>query len=189
VASRDGLTRLTDNEEFARLYEAHSMRLVAFFARRTDDKQVALDLTGETFANAFLSRRRFRGTSEEQALGWLFAIATRQLSSYWRRGYAERRAVMRVGVEIRGVDDEESARIIELAGLAELRAALEAELARLPRATQDALRLRVVEERNYHEVAQQLGTTETAVRARVSRGLRALAAALDMSKLADATSC
>jgi predicted DNA-binding protein (UPF0251 family) len=43
----------------------------------------------------------------------------------------------------------------------------------------DALRLRVVEERSYAEVALLLGVSEQAARARVSRGLRALAGALE----------
>ncbi|HEY3774967.1 MAG TPA: sigma factor-like helix-turn-helix DNA-binding protein [Solirubrobacteraceae bacterium] len=43
----------------------------------------------------------------------------------------------------------------------------------------DALRLRVVEERPYPEVARVLGISEQAARARVSRGLRSLRSVLE----------
>lgn len=46
-------------------------------------------------------------------------------------------------------------------------------------AVRDAMRLRVVDELAYPALAARLGTTEPAARARVSRGLAALADALD----------
>lgn len=179
------MSKLADSEEFARLYAAHSRRIVAFFARRTYDAQLSLDLTAETFAQAYSGRRRFRGDSDAEALSWLFTIANRQLSRYWRRGRAEQRAVRRLGLQVPLLSDDDAARVIELSGLGDLRATLAEELARLPEATQRALQLRVVEERSYDEVAQLLGTTEVNARARVSRGLLALAAALEMTEFAE----
>jgi RNA polymerase sigma-70 factor (ECF subfamily) len=181
------LSRLADSEEFARLYAAHSRRMIAFFARRTYDAQLALDLTAETFAQAFSGRRSFQGRSQAEAEAWLFTIANRQLTRYWRRGQAEQRAVRRLGLEVPVLGEDEAARIIELSGLSDLRAALAEELARLPEPTQRALQLRVVEEREYREVARLLGTTEITARARVSRGLLALAAALDLTDVAEET--
>jgi RNA polymerase sigma-70 factor (ECF subfamily) len=43
----------------------------------------------------------------------------------------------------------------------------------------EALRLRVIEGKSYSEIAGALGCSEDVVRARVSRGLRRLAAQLD----------
>lgn len=182
------MSPLADSEEFAHLYATYSRRMVAFFARRTYDAQLALDLTAETFAQAFSGRRRFRGDSEAEAAAWLFTIANRQLAHYWRRGRAEQRAVRRLGLQVPVLDQDDAARIIDLAGMADLRAALAEELARLPEPTQQALRLRIVEERDYREVAQLLGMTEMTARARVSRGLLALAAALDLADFAEGTS-
>jgi RNA polymerase sigma factor (sigma-70 family) len=179
------MSRLSDREEFARVYAEHSRGLVAFFVRRTYDAQLALDLTAETFAQAFAGRRRFRGATEQQATAWLYTIANRQLTHYWRRGRAEGRAVRKLGLEVPVLDDDAAARIIELSGLGDLRTAIAEELARLPEPTQQAIKLRVVEERAYSEVAEVLGTTEIAVRARVSRGLIALAAALDLADYAE----
>jgi RNA polymerase sigma factor (sigma-70 family) len=65
------------------------------------------------------------------------------------------------------------------AGLAAMRSALGAELEKLSGEQRDALQLRVVDELPYGEVARRLGITEPTARARVSRGLRALAVALE----------
>ena len=56
---------------------------------------------------------------------------------------------------------------------------LQAALGTLSDDQRSALQLRVVDELSYREVAEQLGATEQTVRARVSRGLRALADALE----------
>jgi RNA polymerase sigma-70 factor (ECF subfamily) len=70
-----------------------------FLARRTADPEVALDLWGETFAQAVAGRRRYRGTTDEEAAGWLYAIARKQLAGYYRRGVTEGRAMKRLGLE------------------------------------------------------------------------------------------
>ena len=69
--------------------------------------------------------------------------------------------------------------IESVASLGPLREALRAELASLGADQREALQLRVVSELPYAVVAQRLGVSEAVVRARVSRGLRALARALD----------
>ena len=71
-----------------------------------------------------------------------------------------------------------------MAGLGVLRDELRAALSQLAGEQQEALRLRVVEGLPYPEVARRLGVAEPAARARVSRGLRALAKAIDRN-LAD----
>jgi RNA polymerase sigma-70 factor (ECF subfamily) len=160
------------------LFDRHAEELLGFFARRTLDPQAALDLVGETFAVAWSARRRFRGRDDEAARAWLYGIARNLLHGYVRRGYAERRLLARLGVEPVALSDESLARVEELAGTSALRAALAAELARLPAAQRDALTLRVVDELPYPEVAARLGVSEPTARARVSRGLRALHARL-----------
>ena len=81
------------------LYARHSDELMLFLVRRTADPEIARDLWGETFAQALLARSRYRGSTDEQAAAWLFSIARRQLSRFYRRGAAERRAMRRLGIE------------------------------------------------------------------------------------------
>ena len=157
-----------------RLYRRRAGEVLAFFARRVLVAEVAVDLMAETFAQAYRDRCQFRGGTDEEALAWLFGIARHCLSGYARRGSAERRALRRLGVERRALHDFELERIEELAGLREISDQLRGELDELDIEQREALRLRVVEELSYAEVALALGVSEEAARARVSRGLRAL---------------
>jgi RNA polymerase sigma-70 factor (ECF subfamily) len=169
---------LADAEDFSRFYRAHSRELLVYFARRTFDAQVALDLTAETFAAAFAGRRSMRGHSDAEAGGWLFAIARRQLAGYFDDGAASRRMLGRVGVQTPAMQTEELERVEELAGLEVLRRLVRDQLDTLDRGQRDALRLRVVDEQPYAQVAAQLGISEQAARMRVSRALKTLAQAL-----------
>ena len=170
---------LVDEEAFSAFYREHAEGVLVFFVRRTCDVDAALDLTAETFAQAFAGRCGFRGSTWEEAGAWLFVIAARQLAGFLRRGYAQRRLVNRLGVEVPRADDQEIERVLELAGIKALRGLISEELARLSEEQRDALRLRVVDEMPYAGVAQRLGISERAARMRVSRALAALAAALE----------
>jgi RNA polymerase sigma-70 factor (ECF subfamily) len=172
---------------FGGFYAAHSRQLLAFFARRTFDVEVARDLTAETFAQAFEHRRRFRGSTDAEASGWLYGIARHQLSRYARKGLVERKALERLSIQLPAVSEEDYERIGELAGLAEMRDRVAAVFGELSDAQRDALRLRVIDERPYAEVALRLGISEQTARARVSRALRSLADATEMSSAAEVT--
>jgi RNA polymerase sigma-70 factor (ECF subfamily) len=157
------------------LYARHHDDLLLYLVRRTADPEVALDLWSETFAQAVAGRRKFRGGTEEEAAGWLYGIAKRQLARYFRRGYAEQRAMLKLGLERPPADEELLADIAHRAELDGLRVELAAALATLSESVREAVKLRVVEERPYNEIAQTLSISEQAARARVSRGLAALA--------------
>ncbi|HWW89169.1 MAG TPA: sigma-70 family RNA polymerase sigma factor [Solirubrobacteraceae bacterium] len=170
---------MADAGEFDDLYRRESEGVLVFFARRTLDAEAALDLTAETFASAYLGWGRLRGPSREERQAWLYTIARRRLSRYLRRGRVERRAMRRLGIQTPVAHEDDLALIEERAGLANMRAALTGELVRLSFEQRRALELRIVQERPYAEVARDLGISELAARARVSRGLRALGCALE----------
>ena len=155
--------------------------MTAFFARRTYDPDAAVDLLAETFAVAFEDRDSFRGDADEAAIAWIYGIARHQLSSFYRRGSVERRAIAKLGVDRRALTDPEYERIEELAGLTETRRQVTTALDHLPEEHAQAVRLRVVEELGYDQIAAALGISEQAARARVSRGLRALADDVDLA--------
>src|SRR5918996_702895 len=113
-----------DPEAFARFYDEHAQAVLAYLARRLYDAEIALDLTAETFAQAYLARQRFRGTTEDSAAAWLYAIAKHQLARYFRKGKAEQRALRRLGIAVPELDEDEIARIEDLAELEGLRALL-----------------------------------------------------------------
>ncbi len=170
---------MAQSDAFIALYERDAEAVLVFLTRRTLDVEVALDLTAETFAQAWRGWSGVRIDSPEEVRAWLFTIARRQLGRYLRRGHVERRALRRMGVTLPTLHEDDIDQIERAAGLSALRSTLGAELQKLSHDQRDALQLRVVDELPYEEVARRLGTTEPTARARVSRGLRALAVALE----------
>jgi len=167
VASRD------DPARFRELYDRLAEDLLAYFYRRVLDAEVAADLLVETFAVAFERRHRFRDRGKPGA-AWLYGIAARELSHWYRRQAVELRATRRLGIERPALDDESIARIEALADGEAAHAAVVAALTRLPASERDAVQLRVVGELNYSEIAAQLSCSEGAARTRVHRGLARL---------------
>jgi RNA polymerase sigma factor (sigma-70 family) len=164
------------------LYLVHRGPLLGYLARRTADPELALELLAETFAQALTSRRRFHGASEDEAVGWLYGIAKKQLAMYYRRGRCEQKALKRLGIEPEPPSPEVLDEVAQRAQLDDLREELAAAMATLSPGTRDAVRLRVLDELPYCDLAQRLGISETAARVRVSRGLSALAGLLDAHK-------
>jgi len=168
-------------EDIDALYRSHARAMVTFFSRRTLDPEAAVDLVVETFAVTIASRARCRAACDDERGAWLFGIARHQLHGWYRRGAIERRALERVGIERPPLVDADVERIDELAGLHDLRGRVAGLLASLPHDARTALRMRVVEERSYGEMAAALGVSEQTARARVSRALRSLAASLGVA--------
>lgn len=182
AVSGNALGRNADGgEAFRDFYVANVQRVVVFFTRRTLNAEIALDLTGETFAVALQRRRQFRGRTDAEAEAWLFAIARSQLAHYWRRGVAERKALQQVGLDPPSVAQTELERIEELAGLPELRRRVQRAIAGLHPQQAYVVIQRIVAEREYADLAHELGVSQDVVRARVSRGLRALASTRGLS--------
>jgi len=50
----------SEPEVFAEFYKQHFERVLAYLARRVCDADLALELTAETFAQAYMARGRFR---------------------------------------------------------------------------------------------------------------------------------
>jgi RNA polymerase sigma-70 factor (ECF subfamily) len=173
---------VVDREGLRVLYGEQAGSLLVFFVRRTYDPQLAMDLIGETFARAFERRGRFRGASEREAAAWLWGIARHVLADALRRGRAERRALRRLGLEAPALAPDVQAEVERRAGLHDLRLMVLAALETLAPEQREALRLRVVLELDYAAVAERLGISQQAARARVSRGLRALAGSLDVAE-------
>lgn len=164
-----------DPDAFAAFYDAYARRVLAFFARRVFDAEVALDLTSETFAVALEQRRQFRGRSTEEEQGWLFAIARSQLTRFYRRGQVEHDAVRRLSMQVPELSTSEIERIEAMAGLADAVPHINEALQELPPEQLEAVQLRVVQELGYAQIASVLGVSQQVVRQRVSRGLRTLA--------------
>lgn len=161
---------------FASFYEDTYPGVLRYLAHKTGDPQVALDLTAEAYAKAFEKRGRFRGGTREEAMGWVWAIARNELRMYWRTRSVELSAVERLQLPRPAADDAELARIDELLASEQQTVPLREALDELPANQQDVIRMHVIEERDHAEIARELAVSTDVVRARLSRGLRRLAA-------------
>src|SRR5262245_55267590 len=168
AATDEELLAAGDSAAFGVFYDRYARALTAYFMRRTRDPEVAADLTAETFASAIVAQRRFTpgGTP---AVAWLFTIARRRLADYYRRGRVDAHVRQALALERPPLSEDD-------AGLIRLLAddATTVLIADLPADQRDAVAAHVLDERGYSEIADELHTSEAAVRQRVSRGLGTL---------------
>lgn len=165
---------------FEQLYERAGRRLLLHLVRRLHDTEAATELWAECWAAAFASWPRCRAASPAEEEAWVFGIARRQLVAYYRTGAIRRRALERLRWEVPvlgGADEQEQ--LERAAELKALRPLLVEALGRLPQKRRRAVELRIVAGQPYEQVAAELGCSEQAARASVSRGLRQLAELLD----------
>ncbi len=154
-------------------YDAALPYVYGYLMIRCGHPHLAADLTAETFAAALVARRRYQAQLPTAA-AWLFAIAHNKLTDAQRRGYAEDRARRRLGME-RVVPDEEDVRRIEWLGQ---EVDVVGVLASLPAEQRAAVTERVVQDRDYAEMAARENVSEAVMRKRVSRGLATMRARL-----------
>jgi RNA polymerase sigma-70 factor (ECF subfamily) len=164
-------------DAFGAFYERYERRVLAFFWRRTRRADLAADLTAEVFAAALETVRRF-DPEMGSAQAWLFGIARHELADVWERGRVENRARERLGIGPLVIPDATLERIECLdaadSGVLDL-------LDELPEAQRVAVSGRVIDERDYAELATGLRCSRSVVRQRVRRGLAALRDRLQIS--------
>jgi RNA polymerase sigma-70 factor (ECF subfamily) len=172
----------SDPRAFVEVYRRHAEELLRYFAKRTLDPEAAAELTAETFAEAYASRRNYRDTGDE-GVAWLYGIGRHQLSRFFRRGRIESDARRKLGMPIRELPPDDYERIEDLVDLEPIKGALLEALEELRGDQREALRLRVIDGLPYAEVAEQLGCEPAAARQRVSRGLRTIGISLQQRGL------
>jgi RNA polymerase sigma factor (sigma-70 family) len=159
-----------DERAFSVFYRRHLPLVVGWCLRRTGDPELAADLTAEVFAAVLGSAARYQPTTPSAA-GWVLGIARNVLGHSVRRGQVDARARERLGASALALEDEDLEQVLDLAGSAAVASEL---LSQLPADERVALHARVIEEREYEEIASSLGCSEMVVRKRVSRALSRL---------------
>lgn len=162
-----------DGAAFGEFYDRYEVVVAGYLMRRSGDRDLAADLTAETFATAFVHAHRFADDGQP-AVGWLLGIARHLLLRSWERGRAERRALERLGVERIALTDASLERVEALFDARASENPLMRALERLPAAQREAVRAYVLQERPYEEISAELGVPEATIRQRVSRGLTRL---------------
>lgn len=160
----------SDAAAFGALYERHALGVYTWCHRHLE--WAASDLTAETFAQAWLSRGRFRDEHGGSAVPWLLGIARNVLRETVRHDRVDTRARVRLGLPLNLAVDEGYAAVEDRLSP---RTSLAAAVDHLPEHEREALELRVVDELSYDQVAERLAIRPAAARLRVSRALRRLA--------------
>ncbi len=152
-------------QDFAEAAERHLDDVLAFLIYLTGDRNVAEELTAETFARACERWRRF-DARRGSARTWLCQLARSTALDHFR---AEDRRRRREGRYADDVPEAEEAVFGE--GLSP---ALEAALSRLSAAEREVVALRIVLELDGESASRVLGISTTACSTRLSRALQKL---------------
>lgn len=158
---------------FETFYRRHCEAVLAFHGGRVREPELAADLTAETFAAALVAVRDRSRELPDKPVAWLFTIAHRKFVDSYRRGRVEHDARERLSFERMEITDEAVERIEAIAGSTDVLAHL---AEHLPEEQLRALQARIVDERDYTEIARELQCSPALVRVRVSRALKTLRA-------------
>src|SRR5579859_603182 len=150
-ASDAELLRPGDAEAFAEIYDRYVRQVFTWSRARVGEH--AADLTAEVFARAWLSRARFRVQDDAPALPWLLGIAQNVLRDSLRKRRVEDSARRRLSLPRVVAPDSDIDAVDERLSFSET--ARQA-VSSLPEADRELLRLRVIEERPYGEIAARL---------------------------------
>ncbi len=161
----------TDRDAFALFYRRHVSAVLAYLMSRTGRPELAADICAEVFASALEMAARYEA-DRGAARSWLFAMASSRLVDAARRGAVEDRARARLDMPPLELSDEDIERIEDL--LDPRLQLAEQLLEGLPAEQREAIRSRIVDERDYADIAASVRCSEHVIRKRVSRGLAAL---------------
>jgi RNA polymerase sigma factor (sigma-70 family) len=163
-----------DPEAFREFYDRYAVWIRSWFKRHTGSDVASLDLTAETFAQAWHASRRFKDLADGSGAPWLFGISRNLLRQYHKHNRIESQARGRLGMPTAWAECEEYEAVDDRMVATSLAPLLRVAVRALPAEQRQALELRVVQQLDYEEVAGALGCTQNAARLRVSRALRAL---------------
>jgi len=176
-----------DPQAFREFYDRYAVWIRTWFVRHTGSETASLDLTAETFAQAWHASRRFRDEADGSGAPWLFGIARNLLRQYHKHNRIESAARERMGLPVLAAECEDYERIDERSEIGALTPLLRRAVRALPVEQRRALELRVVQGLPYEAVAGRLGCSQNAARLRVSRALRALTTQMRSAQALSAT--
>jgi RNA polymerase sigma factor (sigma-70 family) len=163
-----------DPDAICVLYDRHVARLIAAVALKCGDRETAFDIAQETFARTLERGHRVRLPPDGSAWPWLWTVAKNLLRDSQRRDRVDATARLRLRIATVPYDAHAIDELIARVDAQELHEILTGALGELSSDQRQAVLGRVAGEFAYEELAVDLKASEDAVRARVSRGLRAL---------------
>lgn len=166
-----------DAEAFGLVYDRYVDQVFRFIYRRVLDRQVAEDLTSETWLRALRNLAAFRRPGGDFS-GWIITIARNLTSNYLQAHQRRERPVAEVHdqVSIGDVAGPEAAAVQRLTN-----EALAKGIAQLSPVQRECITLRYLRELSIEETAEALGKTPSAIKAVQHKALKALRALLPVT--------
>ncbi len=152
----------TDPDAFGELYDRYVDDVYRFVLARLHNAAAAEDVTAEVFISALRAMPRYRDEGRPFSC-WLLRIASNGVASYFRRTHQADDVSENIADRGALVDDIVIRRI-EMQAVWQL-------VTTLPRAQQEAMRLRFQEDRSARETAQIMRKSEAAVKLLIYRAV------------------
>ncbi len=146
-------------DEFETLYREQYAHIRHFLHNLCTDDDIAEELTNETFYQAFLSFRKFRGDSK--VFTWLASIAKHTYYKYLRKNKKQTISLdqMSDGFVVAAADLPET---YTLNG--EIQAAVKQNIAKMPQKYRDVIVLRTYTQMPFSEIAKTLRISENSAK-------------------------
>lgn len=147
-----------------------------FLLGKTEDHELAQDLTQNAFEKAWHKLDQLQNS--QSALSWILSIAKNEMNLYFRAQNAEKRALfvetsyedMDVDVELGDLEND----VLDTILLNESKEDAIKALYQVKEEYFEVLRLRMIEDLSYKEIAEVLNMKEATARTRYRRGLDCL---------------
>ncbi|SFR64761.1 RNA polymerase sigma-70 factor, ECF subfamily [Anaeromicropila populeti] len=162
-----------------KLYQQHSQMIYRFHYFRTGNRELAEELTQETFYQAFLSYDNFRG--ECKASTWLYQIA----KNVWRQYQRKKRECYPIEKLLEQIPQEKSFDPLNAYLAKEEKNTFCNALKQLTKEMQEVVILRVVDELKFSEIGEIMNKSETWSRTNYFRAKKKLQEYIDNMESGD----
>lgn len=159
--------RRWDESALADIYDTYAPSIYRYVYRKTGDRDIAQDLTAETFHRFLKALRRGTGPREHLS-GWLYRVAHNLVVDHYRGRPDE------LPASLEAVSPAVEAPQVEMVARKDQAARVRAALQQLTMLQQKVILLRFLEEMSLQDVALALDRTVGSVKALQHRALRSL---------------
>lgn len=164
-----------DPEAFGQLYDICFDKIYAYIYRKTGDRQLAEDLTSDTFMKALANIKGYQYTGQP-FVAWLYRIASNLVTDHYRARRPTASLDEGLQVAASGISPEEAALALDD------QQAVARAIQTLSPDQQDVVLMRFSGDMRLKEIAQAIGKTEGAVKALMFRALGSLKGKLTESE-------
>jgi len=156
-----------DPEAFGPLYDQNFDKIYSYIQRKTGDRQLAEDLTAETFTKALANIGKFQSTSQP-FVAWLYRIASNLVADYYRARKKIEPHDEQIQIASADPTPEDAALLLDD------QQAVARAIQSLSPDQQDVVLMRFSGGLKLKEIARAVGKTEGAVKALMFRALSSL---------------